>query len=401
MSPSYPNLDGITIDTAKALVGLEIKDSVLNDPRALTISMGIVEHARDQFLDLSRRRDLDPGSLRKSTKLILQQQNKKLGILLENSSNSSRSGRIEKIRQTSRGTRADNLFTSSESSYAANARQLAMAIAAEDPVASAKMKEVARKDFPSDIELVAGNLGVDRQTVEAVFGKTQFVVTRYSPEEFIDKFKCGAFVSTELSSGKNTAVFPQGGDPASSRKTVRHESTHLFQNKSLGTGFCGLVDVGLLEGLTDLFANVGGVRNILGKYLHAAISYPNNFYQFSYGEQARAITSIVSVASSKESSIGPKDLVEAYKTGDTRCFDQAAVDIVGLKGRSDVAFMSVPMHFSNPEFKEVSQNFGSPSHIIERALKLLPRELRPNYNYGLERFGRYEIEQEPFHPLVD
>lgn len=71
LSPSYPNLDGITIDTAKALVGLEIKDSVLNDPRALTISMGIVEHARDQFLDLSRRRDLDPGSLRKSTKLIL------------------------------------------------------------------------------------------------------------------------------------------------------------------------------------------------------------------------------------------------------------------------------------------------------------------------------------------
>ena len=196
-------------------------------------------------------------------------------------------------------------------------------------------------------------------------------------------------------------MFPQGGDPASSRKTVRHESTHLFQNKSLGTGFCGLVDVGLLEGLTDLFANVGGVRNILGKYLHAAISYPNNYYQFSYGEQARAITSIVSVASSRDSSIGPKDLVEAYKTGDTHSFDQAAVDIVGLKGRSDVAFMSVPMHFSNPEFKEVSQNFGSPSHITERVLKLLPREFRPNFHLGFERFGRYEIGQELLYPKED
>ena len=83
LPPTYPHLAEITTDTAKALAGLEVKDSVLNDPRTLTISMGIVEHARDQFLDLSRRRDLDPESLRKSTKLILQQQHKKLGYFLK------------------------------------------------------------------------------------------------------------------------------------------------------------------------------------------------------------------------------------------------------------------------------------------------------------------------------
>lgn len=382
---AYHNLDQVIDATTTALSGLEVKDSALNHPRKLTIAMGIIEQAMQGIADHAGKPD---DFRRRGTKRITQQEYRKLGILLAEGIGNAGSGKIETIRAHSKNPLVSKVFLSPNNGFKTHNDFLAIASANEDSKASAEMKEAITTTNIGELDRISNNLGLPKETIQAKLNSSvKFLATRFGSREFSQKFGWAAFVYTLFATNHKTFVFPQDWESDDTKKSIPHELVHTCEAPEINFGSCFLVDLSLVEATTELTAQIGELRNINDHFLFcAATSHPHS-WQFLYKDQIKALTAITSAAASQGEKIGPKEITQAYVTGDTQKLDVAIVNTFGLKGRSDLAFTSVYGPLRDKDSQAIMENFTSPKEITEMAKSKIPWQNLPrtNYPHGLRR----------------